>query len=52
MTAVAQSIGNVALLNTQNAAAAEQQHQVAGEINNNALAINGIANLSEPIPNA
>lgn len=47
LTGVNQAIGQVVLFNTQNAAAAEQQHQVAGEINRNIDVINAIASETE-----
>ena len=47
LTEVANSVSNVAMLNTQNATAAEQQQQVAGEINKNVLAINDIASQAQ-----
>ena len=37
------SVGTINLLNVQNAAAAEQQQQVVGEINRNVLSINTVA---------
>ncbi len=47
LAGVNQAVSKVVLFNTQNAAAAEQQHQVAGEINRNIDMINEIANEAE-----
>lgn len=47
LTQVSDAVSNVAALNTQNAASAEQQQMVAGEINKNVLAINAIASQAQ-----
>lgn len=47
LTMVNDSVSNVSQLNSENATAANQQTQVAGEINQSILTINEIANQSE-----